>query len=343
MERTNEFVHFDVVLDDSDHHFLNSNHGKRFSDSKSGVYRTIMKEWKILEQNLPESIYVRVYERRIDLMRAVIVGAAGTPYHDGLFFLDIMFPSDYPKHPPKLHFRSFGLRVNPNLYNNGKVCLSLLNTWHGKKREKWDPSGSTLLQVLLSIQGLVLNEKPFFNEPVLDGFGRFAFGLETKSRVYNETVFTRTLKTSYYLLRRPPRNFEHFVSAHFRRRAFSILAACNAYASGRVRVGHYSRELRSSSSTVEVSWEFKERMVELYPQLVQAFRRNGASLGGHLVLEIGAQSENKSSGQREQSKRKGSVIFKRVVEKIKRTFGWKKNGKKKTSENDGRDRSLETA
>ncbi|KAK7837519.1 putative ubiquitin-conjugating enzyme e2 23 [Quercus suber] len=47
-----------------------------------------MQEWKILENNLPETIYVRVYDQRMDLLRAVIVGAAGTPYHDGLFFFD---------------------------------------------------------------------------------------------------------------------------------------------------------------------------------------------------------------------------------------------------------------
>lgn len=47
-----------------------------------------------------DTITVRVYESRIDLLRAVIVGAEGTPYHDGLFFFDISFPSDYPNVPP---------------------------------------------------------------------------------------------------------------------------------------------------------------------------------------------------------------------------------------------------
>ncbi|PHT33191.1 putative ubiquitin-conjugating enzyme E2 39 [Capsicum baccatum] len=71
-----------------------------------------MKEWKIPEKHLPESIYVRTYESRMDLLRAVIVGAAGTPYHDGLFFFDIVFPSDYPNQPPK------GLVLNARPYFN---------------------------------------------------------------------------------------------------------------------------------------------------------------------------------------------------------------------------------
>ena len=47
-----------------------------------------------------DDIHVRVYEERMDLLRACIVGAAGTPYHDNLFFFDIFFPPDYPHEPP---------------------------------------------------------------------------------------------------------------------------------------------------------------------------------------------------------------------------------------------------
>jgi ubiquitin-protein ligase len=36
----------------------------------------------------------------MDLLRAVIIGPAGTPYHDGLFFFDAQFPSQYPNKPP---------------------------------------------------------------------------------------------------------------------------------------------------------------------------------------------------------------------------------------------------
>lgn len=52
-----------------------------------------------------ETIYVRVFEERMDLMRAAIVSASGTPYHDGLFFFDICFPPEYPSEPPV----SFGM------------------------------------------------------------------------------------------------------------------------------------------------------------------------------------------------------------------------------------------
>ena len=49
---------------------------------------------------LSDTIYVRVYETRMDLLRALIVGPAGTPYHDGLFVFDVLFPPTYPDIPP---------------------------------------------------------------------------------------------------------------------------------------------------------------------------------------------------------------------------------------------------
>ena len=43
------------------------------------------------------------------------------------------------------------VRFNPNLYANGKVCLSILGTWSGPG---WSPVQS-LASVLISIQSLM--------------------------------------------------------------------------------------------------------------------------------------------------------------------------------------------
>ena len=50
--------------------------------------------------------------------------------------------------------------VGRNLYEEGKVCLSILGTWAGDKSESWSASRSSLLQALVSIQGLVLVKEP---------------------------------------------------------------------------------------------------------------------------------------------------------------------------------------
>ena len=104
-----------------------------------------------------DTIYVRAFEDRMDLLRAVIVGPSGTPYKDGLFFFDLQLPLSYPAAPPQVYYHSFGLRLNPYLYASGTVCLSLLNTFGGDGTKVWSPVTSALLQVLVSIQGLVLS------------------------------------------------------------------------------------------------------------------------------------------------------------------------------------------
>lgn len=103
-----------------------------------------------------------------------------------------------------VHYHSGGLRLNPNLYNCGKVCLSLLNTWAGGKNERWIPGVSTILQVLVSIQALILNANPYFNEPGYEHLNGSPAG-ETKSRQYNESTFILSLKTMQYTMRKPPK------------------------------------------------------------------------------------------------------------------------------------------
>lgn len=83
--------------------------------------------------------FVRIYEQRIDLLRAVIIGPQGTPYHSvcsSLTLHSLVNISIYK--PPMVTYRSYGLRLNPNLFSNGYVCLSLLNTWDGQGHEPWN-------------------------------------------------------------------------------------------------------------------------------------------------------------------------------------------------------------
>ncbi|KAJ3700992.1 hypothetical protein LUZ61_004697 [Rhynchospora tenuis] len=227
------FKQFDTVPDFPDHYFLSKNcAGKK--PSKDWVKR-VQQDWKLLEKDLPDTIMVRACEDRIDLLRAAIVGPDGTPYHNGLFFFDIQFPSDYPHSPPKAHYHSGGLRLNPNLYQCGKVCLSLLNTWSGSGCERWNSKTSTMLQVLVSIQALVLNEKPYFNEPGYASSANTPSG-ERNSLMYNENTFLLSCKTMLYSLRNPPKHFEDYVAGHFQEHGGIILRACKAYMEG-VMVG----------------------------------------------------------------------------------------------------------
>ena len=52
----------------------------------------------------------------------------------GVFVFDIFCPAEYPSIAPLVHFETTGggtVKFNPNLYADGKVCLSLLGTFSG--------------------------------------------------------------------------------------------------------------------------------------------------------------------------------------------------------------------
>lgn len=93
---------------------------------------------------------------------AMVFGPEKTPYENGIYFFNFKFPYDYPFSPPKLTYLTNDgkTRFNPNLYRNGKVCLSILNTWTG---EQWT-SCQSIRSVLLTLV-TILNENPLTNEP----------------------------------------------------------------------------------------------------------------------------------------------------------------------------------
>ncbi|KAM1382701.1 hypothetical protein ACFX2F_035136 [Malus domestica] len=268
------FKRFDIAKDPLDHHFLCAA-GQNTSGRK--WFKKVQQDWNILQNNLPDGICVRVYEDRMDLLRAVIVGAYGTPYQDGLFFFDFHLPPEYPDVPPTAYYHSGGWRINPNLYEEGKVCLSLLNTWTGRGNEVWDPKSSSILQVLVSLQGLVLNSKPYFNEAGYDKQVGTAEG-EKNSLSYNENTFLLNCKTMMYLIRRPPKDFEELVNDHFRRRGYYILKACDAYMKG-YSIGSLTKDasLSDKSDVNSTSVGFKLMLAKIVPKLFSALSEVGAN------------------------------------------------------------------
>ncbi|CAI0407996.1 unnamed protein product [Linum tenue] len=272
-EDASKFKRFDTAKDPSDHYYVGSN---LQSNNSRKWLKKVQQDWNILQNNLPDTIFVRVYEDRMDLLRAVIVGAYGTPYQDGLFFFDFHLPPEYPDVPPSAYYHSGGLRINPNLYEEGKVCLSLLNTWTGRGNEVWDPNSSSILQVLVSLQGLVLNSRPYFNEAGYDKQVGTAEG-EKNSLSYNENTFLLSCKSMMYLMRRPPKDFEELVKEHFRNRGRYILKACDAYMKGSL-IGSLkidasvSDDASSNSSSVG----FKIMLAKIVPRLYSSLSEMGA-------------------------------------------------------------------
>ncbi|KAJ3030212.1 hypothetical protein HK097_005651, partial [Rhizophlyctis rosea] len=159
------------------------------------------------------------HEGRFDVLRVVVTGPKDTPYFCGVYVFDVYAPPSYPEVPPIVKIVTTGngtVRFNPNLYSDGKVCLSLLGTWHGKdESEKWNPKTSSLYQVFVSIQALILIEQPIMNEPGYETFAGTAEG-QRKSKLYNEEIRLNSLRHACLgMIRNPPKGTEDFVKAHF--------------------------------------------------------------------------------------------------------------------------------
>ncbi|TRM60186.1 hypothetical protein BD626DRAFT_505743 [Schizophyllum amplum] len=170
-----------------DHAFYDSPIDQR----SKAFFSRLNREYKALQANLPDTIIVRTYEDRSDLLRSLIIGPDNTPYQDCPFVVDWVLDADFPQRPPRAHFHSWTRsngRVNPNLYEEGKICLSILGTWQGDKSESWTPRSSSILQVLVSIQGLVLVKEPWFCEPAYEKLRGTEEG-KVNSRLYSEKAY----------------------------------------------------------------------------------------------------------------------------------------------------------
>ena len=131
--------------------------------SKTTIMRLIEDIKEITKNPLEnQGIYYKHDDTNMLVGYAMIVGPDDTPYEKGFYFFKFNFPTNYPLSPPKVDYMTNdgSTRFNPNLYRNGKVCLSVLNTWKG---DSWTGC-QTISSVLLHLC-TTLNNTPLCNEP----------------------------------------------------------------------------------------------------------------------------------------------------------------------------------
>ncbi|XP_068618996.1 baculoviral IAP repeat-containing protein 6 isoform X2 [Battus philenor] len=184
--------------------------------------KRLAQEAATLATSLPlsysSSVFVRTDTDRLDVMKVLITGPSDTPYANGCFILDVYFPAEYPAVPMLINLETTGrhsVRFNPNLYNDGKVCLSVLNTWHGRPEEKWNAHTSSFLQVLVSIQSLILVPEPYFNEPGYERSRGTRVG-SSASLEYNSNIYQACVRWAMLdHLRNPEPCFKEVIQTHF--------------------------------------------------------------------------------------------------------------------------------
>lgn len=142
----------------------------RFQNPSKRCLQRIHSDLTRLYRDPVEGIFVVPDDSRANTCHAIVLGPADTPYEFGFFYFLMEFPNVYPHEPPRVTLQTTGggtFSPNPNLYRDGKVCLSILGTWSGPS---WTPA-LTIGSVLLSIQSL-LNAVPYHNEPGFEQLNR---------------------------------------------------------------------------------------------------------------------------------------------------------------------------
>ena len=111
---------------------------------------------------IDNGIYYQHNQENMLQGHALVIGPEDSLYNYGYYLFEFNFSKEYPFKPPKVVYltNEHDIRFHPNLYRNGKVCLSLLNTWRG---EQWT-SCQTIRTILLNLVTLFHN-KPLLNEP----------------------------------------------------------------------------------------------------------------------------------------------------------------------------------
>ena len=217
---------------DFDHFYNTMLKGKSGSPSANKSKR-LNTEIKMLSKNLPlnytNSIFLKYDESRMDLMKSLIIGSDDTPYSNGIFIYDIYLDDTYPSSPPKMNLITTGsntIRFNPNLYTNGYICLSLLGTWSGDNIEKWNSQTSNILQILLSIQSIVMSEGVYFNEP---GYASDKNSPGNKALNLGYSNIVKYANVKYAMnenIKKMPKGFEDIIRTHFVFKKEDILKTC---------------------------------------------------------------------------------------------------------------------
>jgi len=234
-------------------------------ETKQTLVKKIVKDVKdIIKKTLLDNgiIYSHSEENMLKGY-AIIFGPKDTIYENGVYFFEFDFPKTYPYAPPKLTYLTNNgkTRFNPNLYRNGKVCVSILNTWRGPG---WT-SCMSIRTVLITLVTLFHN-KPLLNEP----------GITEKHHAfdsYNKIIQYRNFDTAIrnvMIKKLLPTNFIPLwplIKRHFERNKDEIIKKINFLCKNEPKTNTYKAGIYGMTCTVDYNF-IKTHINDAYKELI---------------------------------------------------------------------------
>lgn len=134
------------------------------------INKRLLKELNNLYKNqnskplLNNDYLIHFNEDDLSKINVLIKPPIDSIYRHKFIRLDISIPDNYPHSPPDVNFVNYdGTRIHPNMYESGKCCATILNTWGDSKYEKWT-SSMGIETIILTFHSF-LDNNPYKYEP----------------------------------------------------------------------------------------------------------------------------------------------------------------------------------
>lgn len=114
---------------------------------------------------LLENDYLVYYnDESTQIIHTIIKAPYDSLYRHKFIRLDFEIPDNYPHSPPVVKFINHdSVRIHPNMYEDGKCCATILNTWGDDPLEKW--TSSMGIETILVMFHSFLDNNPYMYEP----------------------------------------------------------------------------------------------------------------------------------------------------------------------------------